>query len=208
MSNLGFHSLFHRIGSFHGIRAVRFFFERRGLFSPDEDAAYGGRRTEKTLLGCDAIFFTVSFELDYTRVIDALRLSVIPLLRSERGNKGPFIAAGGIAPTANPEILSPVCDLIYLGDMECGLDDILSTLMELSFKKDEVLFRRLGDIPGVYLPGTGSGSDKAGGHGAACGTVEMESGFTRSFLKKGARSSRTCSSSRSSGGVGAVVNSA
>jgi len=182
MSNLGFHNLFHHIGSFFGIRAVRFFYERDGLFSPDENP-YTARTGMNELSGYDAIFFTVSFELDYINIIRALRLSSIPPLRADRNNTGPLVICGGIAPTANPEVLSQICDIIYLGDMECGLGEMLSSFMRFSFRKGNELFREIVDIPGVLVTGMrmkgGSGGDTG-----RCGRKDVEGGFTRSFLRK------------------------
>jgi len=156
MSNLGFHSLFYRVSTFHGIRACRFFIENSKLFSPDltdphrRDSSPG---KAPTLAGFDVVFFTVSFELDYFNILKMLILSSIPPLREERKAKRPIVMIGGITVTANPEVLSPFADVIYRGDMEISLDAILRIFMEFSFQKSRGLFQELARLEGVYIPG-------------------------------------------------------
>ncbi len=154
MSNLGFHSLFDRTASFHGISAVRFFIERnRTIFSPD--AFIHERKSAftsqfKNLKGFDVILFTVSFELDYINIIRMLLYSSIPAFCTDRGQRSPIIIVGGIAVTANPMPASVFSDVVFVGDMESGLEEILEILMEHGFRKSEHLFEELLQIEGVY----------------------------------------------------------
>jgi radical SAM superfamily enzyme YgiQ (UPF0313 family) len=176
MSNLGFHNLFNRISSYHGFRAVRFFLERGNrLYSPDKENprkaelfSHGGT----SLKGFDAVFFSVSFELDYINLIRMLMISSIPPLCDERHSEtrrpGPVIITGGIAVTANPEVISAFSDIVFIGDMEENLEKILNILVNKIFitggaipggtHKNNVfmsdkLFRELSAVDGVYIAG-------------------------------------------------------
>jgi len=154
MSNLGFHSLFDSVSSFHGVRVARFFLERNSyLFSPE--AADPRRRDligkEGGLKSFDAIFFTVSFELDYLNILKMLSLSSIPLRAGERSEKTPLVVCGGIAPTANPLILSVIADVVFLGDMEGSIELLLESLFRFKFSRSASLFESLQGIGGVSL---------------------------------------------------------
>lgn len=155
MSNLGFHNLFDRVSAFHGVRVVRYFLEKNdGLYSPD---AYIPQKRDmftgrgQTLQGYDALFFTVSFELDYINILKMLSLSSIPLLNTERNGKFPFIIIGGIAVTANPEVLSVFSDIVFVGDMEENIEKILQILLESGFHKSIPLIKQLAGVDGVYI---------------------------------------------------------
>jgi len=154
MSNLGFHSLYHRVSSFHGVRAARFFLERDGrMYSPEaQDPRKGDFFMRRgSLNGFDAIFFTVSFELDYINLLKMLFMSSIPLLAAERDGKRPIILCGGIAPTANRHLLSPICDILFAGDMERGLTEILEALFVWEFRGVDGFFSSVTGIKGVTL---------------------------------------------------------
>lgn len=159
MSNLGFHSLFDRVSSFQGIRVARLFIEKNGqIYSPDSHIPR--KRTifsgEVNARGFDALFFTVSFELDYINILRMFQISSIPLLVQERNTRGPVIVTGGIAPSANPHVLSVFSDVVFIGDMEGRIELILTALFESDFRKTDSLFRSLEEIEGVYM-NTGKG---------------------------------------------------
>ena len=183
MSNLGFHNLFNRISSFHGLRAARFFLERGNmLYSPDMDNprkaklfSYAG----PSLKGFDAVFFSVSFELDYINLIKMLMISSIPPLCNERQQDsrrpGAVVITGGIAVTANPEIISAFSDIVFIGDMEENLEKILYILVQKIFvtgrkipgrtHKNDIpmsyrLFEELSAVDGVYIAGNSGNAGK------------------------------------------------
>jgi len=159
MSNLGFHSLFDRVSSFQGIRVARLFIEKNGqIYSPESHIPR--KRTifsgEVSARGFDALFFTVSFELDYINILRMFQISSIPLLVQERNTRGPVIVTGGIAPSANPHVLSVFSDVVFIGDMEGRIELILTALFESDFRKTDSLYRSLEEIEGVYM-NTGKG---------------------------------------------------
>jgi len=148
MSNLGFQSLFHRLSLFHGLQVHRFFIERDGMLqSPDRSGKYNN-----VLKTYDALLFSVSFELDYMHMLSMLTSSSIPMEREERIDGRPLIIVGGVAVTANPNILSPFADILYQGDMDCGLDDLLSILVENEFRCSETVIENLSHVRGAYVP--------------------------------------------------------
>lgn len=155
MSNLGFHNLFDRVSHFHGVRTVRFFIEKNGeLFSPD---AFSPKKFDlfkgkgNTLKGFDALFFTLSFEMDYLNFLKMLKASSIPLIKNERREKSPLIIVGGIAVTSNPEPLWVFSDILFLGDMEGKIEKIMNLLFESGFQLSSSLIEQLGQLEGVLI---------------------------------------------------------
>jgi radical SAM superfamily enzyme YgiQ (UPF0313 family) len=154
MSNLGFQSLFHSVSLFHGVRAYRHFIEKDNqILSPDTPESI-------TIRDSDIILFSVSFELDYPNILRMLTGSSIPPLREDRHGYHPTVVIGGIAPTANPDILSPFVDVVFTGEMECGLDDILRVMMAHTFQKSDRMLEELAAIRGAWVPAMGDGSTR------------------------------------------------
>ena len=157
MSSLGFHNLFNRASSFHGVRVARFFLEKTDrIYSPDAFIPQKMdifSRQDRLLKGFDALFFSVSFELDYINILKMLSLSSIPPLVSERKMAKPLIIVGGITVTANPYILSVFSDIVFTGDMDGKIEEILNVLTENNFQKNHTLLERLSGIEGVFIHG-------------------------------------------------------
>ncbi len=65
----------------------------------------------------DVVGFSLQYELTYTNVLNLLDLGGIPLRARDRGERGPFVIAGG--PTAtHPEPLAPFIDAFFIGEAE------------------------------------------------------------------------------------------
>jgi radical SAM superfamily enzyme YgiQ (UPF0313 family) len=146
MSNLGFQSLYHRLSLFHGLQVHRFFMEQgEKLYSPE-------LRDAQVLGSHDVLFFSVSFELDYRQLLAMLKAASIPLWRNKRGRADPVVVVGGITVTANPWILGPFADVIYLGDMEKSLSELVELMLEHGFSRERSVLLRLALLPGIYIP--------------------------------------------------------
>lgn len=99
----------------------------------------------------DIVGFSLSYEMNYTNVLNILELGKIPLRSEERGEKDPIVMAGGPC-TFNPEPLSPFIDIFYIGDGEEGIVEILNIYKEFRAEGREKILRRLSEIEGVYVP--------------------------------------------------------
>jgi radical SAM superfamily enzyme YgiQ (UPF0313 family) len=95
--------------------------------------------------------FSLSYEMDYFRVVTLLRAAGIPARAAERDETHPLLIAGGPAVSANPEPLAPILDAIVIGEVEPILDDLTATLHLVPEGRDAVL-EALARIPGMYLP--------------------------------------------------------
>ena len=97
--------------------------------------------------------FTLQYELNYTTILGMLQLGQVPLWQRERGEKYPFIIAGG--PNAfNPEPLADFFDFFVLGDGEeviLKIVDIYSSWKKQG--KEKYLFlKEVAQLTGVYAP--------------------------------------------------------
>src|SRR5205823_3921053 len=98
MSSLGFQTIYREICSHEGATAER-------AFLPDDEAAVAAHRearapvvtyeTQRPISQCDALAFSVSYELELTGLFEMLELSGLPLHRDERDERHPLVIAGG-----------------------------------------------------------------------------------------------------------------
>jgi radical SAM family uncharacterized protein/radical SAM-linked protein len=155
MSYLGFSILYHLINKRPACVAER-------VFSPWVDAEELLRKeriplfsleSHTSLKEFDVIGFSLTYELNYTTVLNMLDLANIPVFSSQRTEDDPLIIAGG--PSAlNPEPMAEFIDLFALGDGEEITSDILDEIetgKENGIRKEELL-SKLSKIQGVYVP--------------------------------------------------------
>lgn len=100
----------------------------------------------------DIIGFSVTYEMHGPGVLSMLDLAGIPLLAKERGEQFPLVIAGGPA-ILNPEPLADIFDLMFLGDSEQAIGEILDILNTNRLQSKEIKLKLLANIPGVYIPG-------------------------------------------------------
>lgn len=157
MSYLGFKILYHILNKIAGVAAER-------VYAPwvDMEAKMRERNiplrtleTEKRLVECDIVGFTLQYELSYTNILNMLDLGGVHLLANERTEKEPFVIAGGPC-VFNPEPLADFLDFAIIGDGE----EVMVEVMEAykSWKKAGKQGGRQGflhdivKIKGIYVP--------------------------------------------------------
>jgi len=99
---------------------------------------------------CDLWGFTLPHELTATNVLEMLDLAGVPLRSEAREESDPIVLGGGPA-VANPWPLAPYFDAFFVGEVEHRLEAIVAALGEAS---RPARLRRLGAVPGMWLPGT------------------------------------------------------
>jgi len=101
---------------------------------------------------CDLLGFNVSHELIYTNILQILDLGSVPLRRTERSEKDPFVCFGGDA-ISNPFPMSLFADLFFAGEGEDGLPELIRCMMDCKEKglsRKETL-EKLSYIDGVII---------------------------------------------------------
>lgn len=155
MSYLGLSILYHIIN-----RNPDWVAER--TFAPWVDAEEVMRKEEISLFSLeshtplrefDVIGFSLTYELNYTNVLNMLDLAQIPVWSAERDERYPLIIAGGPC-TMNPEPVADFVDIFAIGDAEEMAGEILREIQiskgNGSTRKEQLI--RLSKIPGVYVP--------------------------------------------------------
>lgn len=153
MSNLGIRILYDVINKVDG------FSLERG-FSPLEDMEEVMRKnnipmfsleSKKPLKEFDIVGFSLSYEMSYTNVLNALDLAGIPLYAEDRGEEYPLIMAGGTC-TVNPAPMSKFVDYFVIGDGENSMTEIARIFVKNVGKTKEEKLNLIKDLDGVYIP--------------------------------------------------------
>jgi radical SAM superfamily enzyme YgiQ (UPF0313 family) len=148
MSSLGFQRIYRAIQEAPGMCCER-------AFLPDDrdaerDAApltYEGLRP---LGDFPIVAFSVAYELEIAGVVRVLEASGIPPLREDRGERHPFVLAGGPLTFSNPLPLAPFADAVVMGEAETLTIDALRTIDAAPSRA-----RALADLaalPHVFVP--------------------------------------------------------
>ena len=143
MSNLGIQVIYKLLNDRSDTVCERVFWQG-GKKSPESIESARG------LGDYSCLAFSFSYELDYLNVAPMLRAANIPLNPEERTGDHPILIAGGPAATANPAPLSPIFDVIGIGEAETILPLVLPVLAEA--RDRAVTLANLAKIPGLYVP--------------------------------------------------------
>lgn len=112
---------------------------------------FSPRNQNYPLSAFDLIGFSLYHELNYTNVLNMLRLSNIPLRSSQRNSSHPLIFAGG--PCAfNPQPLADFIDFFIVGEAEEVLSEIIKCLNGPNGINRPNFLNELSKIPGIYVP--------------------------------------------------------
>ena len=153
MSNLGIKLLYAIMNK------VDNFYLERG-FAPMEDMELLMREnnipmfsleTKTELKDFDVVGFSLSYEMCYPNVLNALDLSGIPLHADERGEEYPLIMAGGTC-MMNPTPMEKFLDFFVIGDGEETMTKLAQTLVSLAGKSKAEKLDAIKDFEGVYIP--------------------------------------------------------
>ena len=106
------------------------------------------------LADVDLIGLSVQYELAYPALLKMLDLAGIPRLAADRAvspGHYPLVLLGGSA-ALNPEPLAPFVDLVFLGEADQGLPELVRTLAGCVDAPREQQLEQLGALPGIYIP--------------------------------------------------------
>ncbi len=155
MSSPGYIIIYHLLNSLKNVSCER-------VFAPQEDMEVFLRRnslelfsleSKKLPLEFDVIGFSISYEMQYTNLLNMIDLFKFPLFSSQRDENFPLILAGGYT-TCNPEPISLFIDVFIVGEGEEILPKICMFLIEAKKSKlgKNSILNFLSNIDGVYIP--------------------------------------------------------
>ncbi len=148
MSALGLQTLYRLLNERPDVAAERVFWAQREVPYSIEN--------QQPLAGFAVLAVSLSFELDLLHLVEMLRLAGLPVLAAERGEDAPLVLAGGPVPTANPELLAPLIDAAFIGEVEHDLDALADVLIATAAAPRSERRQALSRLPGVYVPDVSS----------------------------------------------------
>ncbi len=156
MSNSGLAILYHILNELNGVAAER-------VFSPWMDAEQVLRQKQiplfslesrASLRSFDVIGFSLTNELCYTNVLNALDLAGLQVRWDQRGEHDPLIiAGGGMANCCEP--IAPFIDLFVLGEGEEAVVELADLLLSAKRKgqhKEQTLLEVAKRFEWAYVP--------------------------------------------------------
>jgi radical SAM superfamily enzyme YgiQ (UPF0313 family) len=150
MSNLGFQGIYSMLNNREDVVCER-------SFLPEEIEEYKRTNTplfsyesKRPLKEFDIIAFSISFENDYPNILKILDLSNIALSLIERNKYDPLLIAGGVCAFFNPEPISLLFDIIFIGEAEESLAEFLNIYKKSKNKKD--IKKNVLSLDGLYIP--------------------------------------------------------
>ena len=153
MSNLGIRILYSLMNRVEGFYVERGFapMEDMEILMRENNISAFSLETKSELKDFDLIGFSLSYEMSYPNVLNALDLAGIPLKAEERGEEYPLIMAGGTC-MMNPAPMEKFLDFIVIGDGEEVMVKIAETLVAMAGKTKEEKLAAISDFEGVYIP--------------------------------------------------------
>lgn len=150
MSSLGFQTVYKRLNARGDVTCER-------AFLPDDLDVWKKSRlplltleSESPVGNADLILCSVAYELEVSSLCDMLSLAGLPIRRTARDDRHPLVVVGGPLTFSNPLPLSPLVDVIVMGEGEEALETLLSHLRAGTARAD--LLDSLATEPGFYVP--------------------------------------------------------
>ncbi len=107
--------------------------------------------SKRELKDFDIIGFSLSYELSYTNILNALDMANIPLRAEDRKEEDPLVMAGGTC-VMNPSPLVPFFDYFVIGDGEEAMVKVAEIMVANKGKSKREKLELIKDIDGVYIP--------------------------------------------------------
>ncbi|MCJ7425709.1 MAG: radical SAM protein [Dehalococcoidales bacterium] len=149
MSNLGVHALYRLLNGYDNVVCERVFWEAGSTASQSPPLSL---ESQRPLSDFAALFFSISYELDYFNVVRILKASGIPLYAADRDERHPLVIAGGSCIMANLVPLSPFFDGLAIGEAEPLVPAMLPVITEGIGGRRSELLKSLSVLPGLYIP--------------------------------------------------------
>lgn len=155
MSHLGLKIIYHLLNKESNILCERAYSpwpDMEGLLRK-KDLPIFSLESGRSAKQFDILAFTLQYEMSYTNLLTILDLAGIEFYSKDRSETDPLVIGGGSI-VSNVEPVAPFFDLIFVGEAENDLVDIINqynNLKNKGLKKDEILLK-LSSLPGVYIP--------------------------------------------------------
>lgn len=161
MSNLGIRILYSLMNRVEGFSLERGFapMEDMEKLMRENGIPMFSLESKTPLKDFDVVGFSLSYEMCYPNVLNALDLAGIPVRREERGEEYPLIMAGGTC-MMNPAPMERFLDFIVIGDGEEVMVEIAKILVANNDKSKLEKLKLIEGLDGVYVPALHKGNKK------------------------------------------------
>ena len=161
MSNLGIRILYSLMNRVEGFSLERGFAPMEDMenIMRENSIPMFSLESKTPLKEFDIIGFSLSYEMCYPNVLNALDLAGIPLEREKRGEEYPLIMAGGTC-MMNPKPMEKFLDFIVIGDGEDVMVEIAKRMVANADKTKMEKLQLIEDLDGVYIPALHKGKKK------------------------------------------------
>ncbi|MCL2777518.1 MAG: B12-binding domain-containing radical SAM protein [Polyangiaceae bacterium] len=151
MSSLGYQRIYRAIMESPGFACERVMLDDEAERDLRAQARPIGYESRKPLEAFAVVAASVAYELEIGRLVRLLDAAGIPALREQRrGDRHPFVLAGGPLTFSNPLPLAPFCDAIVIGEAEEIMIKVLRILESIP-RYDERL-QALARVSHVFVP--------------------------------------------------------
>lgn len=153
MSNLGIRILYSILNEVEDFSLERGFtpMEDMEKLMREDNVPMFSLESKTPLKEFDVVGFSLSYEMCYPNVLNALDLAKIPLRSKDRGEEYPLIMAGGTC-MMNPTPMENFFDYIVIGDGEEVMVDIANILVKNKELAKMEKLKLIGELEGVYVP--------------------------------------------------------
>ena len=161
MSNLGIRILYSLMNRVEGFSLERGFapMEDMEKLMRENNIPMFSLESKTPLKEFDVVGFSLSYEMCYPNVLNALDLAGIPVRREERGEEYPLIMAGGTC-MMNPAPMERFLDFIVIGDGEEVMVEIAKILVANREKSKLEKLQLIEGLDGVYVPALHKGKKR------------------------------------------------
>ena len=153
MSNLGIRILYSLMNRVEGFSLERGFAPMEDMenIMRENNIPMFSLESKTPLKEFDVVGFSLSYEMCYPNVLNALDLAGIPVRREDRGEEYPLIMAGGTC-MMNPVPMEKFLDFIVIGDGEEVMVEIAKILVANKDKSKLEKLQLIEGLDGVYVP--------------------------------------------------------
>ena len=161
MSNLGIRILYSLMNQVEGFSLERGFipFDDMEEIMRRDNIPMFSLESKRELKDFDIVGFSLSYEMCYPNMLNALELAGIPIRREDRNETHPLIMAGGTC-VMNPAPLKKFVDFLVVGDGEETMTELARIFVETEGKSKEERLRAIEHLDGVYIPAFHDGKKK------------------------------------------------
>ncbi len=149
MSSLGYQRIYRALQEAPGLGAERAFL--------DDDATPGEPHPQlltyeslRAVSDFPVFAVSVAYELEVAGLVQVLEGAGMPIFRSDRDARHPFVLGGGPLTFSNPTPLSPYCDAVIMGEAEALVVDVVRTLESTRGRSEQLA--ALAKLPHVWVP--------------------------------------------------------